>query len=40
MNQMLFSSPIQSEVFIIYSKTLTEWVENLFYHDLNELMHE
>lgn len=41
MNQTLFSNPIQSaEVFIIYSKTLTEWVENLFYHDLNELMHE
>lgn len=39
MNQTLLPNPIP-EVFIIYSKTLTEWVENLFYHDLNELMHE
>lgn len=31
MNQTLFSSPIQSsEVVIIYSKHLTEWVEGLF----------
>lgn len=38
MNQTFLSSPIQSaEVLIIYSESLTEWVEGLFYHDLTEL---
>jgi len=38
MNQTFLSSPIQSaEVLTIYSKSLTEWVEGLFYHDLTEL---
>lgn len=39
-NQILFSSFIQSsEVSMIYSKPLPEWVEGLYYHDFQEKVH-